>query len=114
MKNNQEISNSEGNPRCEPAARFVRFSEAYARSGNAYRAALEAGYSERMAKSKSYLLAKRVRQASPSGKVVSKVEKNRNAAPAGFLPRRLRLPRLWVFRTELGPPKTPEKAGKRS
>jgi phage terminase small subunit len=41
--------------------RFERFLEAYERTGNAYRAALWAGYSDRMAHSKSYLLAKRAR-----------------------------------------------------
>jgi phage terminase small subunit len=43
-----------------PDRRFERFQEAYERTGNAYRAALWAGYSPRMAHSKSYLLAKRV------------------------------------------------------
>jgi hypothetical protein len=44
-----------------PSRRFERFRDAYERTGNAYRAALWAGYSNRMAHSKSYLLAKRVR-----------------------------------------------------
>jgi hypothetical protein len=42
--------------------RFERFCEAYERTGNAYRAALRAGYSPRMAHSKSYLPAKRVHE----------------------------------------------------
>jgi phage terminase small subunit len=46
----------------EPAGRrFERFREAYERTGNAYRSALWAGYSPRMARSKSYLLDKHVR-----------------------------------------------------
>src|SRR3974390_564429 len=44
-----------------PSRRFERFREVYARTGNAYRAALWAGYTPRMAHSKSYLLAKRAR-----------------------------------------------------
>lgn len=41
--------------------RFERFCQEYCRLGIAYRAALAAGYSERMAHSKSYLLARRAR-----------------------------------------------------
>jgi hypothetical protein len=54
---------SEGRQSTAPenlSRRFERFREAYERTGNAYRAALWAGYSPRMAHSKSYLLAKRV------------------------------------------------------
>ncbi len=40
--------------------RFARFAEAYRRSGNAYRAALLAGYSPKMAKARSYELARLV------------------------------------------------------
>jgi len=47
--------------RADSTARFERFRAAYKESGNALRAALEAGYSPRMAKSKSYLLARRAR-----------------------------------------------------
>jgi phage terminase small subunit len=46
----------------DPDRRFERFRDVYERTGNAYRAALWAGYSPRMAHSKSYLLAKRVHE----------------------------------------------------
>jgi phage terminase small subunit len=49
------------NPTAEQKLRFKRFCEALVNDiqANAYRAAITAGYSLRMAKSKSYLLARR-------------------------------------------------------
>ncbi len=41
--------------------RFLRFLEEYAESGNAYQAALRAGYSPKMAKGRSYELARLAR-----------------------------------------------------
>jgi hypothetical protein len=93
--------------------KFELFRAEYLAHGNAYRAALAAGYSERMAKSKSWKLAKRAKatqpEAVPTAAHVDECPKPETAQQEApmlrnakdgepiFLPRRWRV-KPWIYR----------------